>query len=97
MRKSVTGIITLVQEGRFTLVDEEGRTELFVLSYGAPVEAEDLQRLEHARIPVMVSYSDSKSLIAKVAHYVRPLTEAERRDHPVARAAEWQDLREPVQ
>ncbi len=71
----VAGVITLVQEGRFQLVDRDGRGRLFVLHRSAPLEPADLHWLQRAEIPVEVTYSDAVDLIAGIAHDVVPLHE----------------------
>lgn len=87
MANTVTGVITRVEQDRFTLVDDEAQAASFVLAQTAPVETGDLQWMQRMQIPVVVSFSDSGPPIAKVAHYVRPLTEAQRRERPLVQAA----------
>ena len=67
------GIITLVQEGRFQLVDRQGVRRLFVLAHDAPLEAADLQAWQSAGTPVRVEHEDAERLLAAVAHDVEPL------------------------
>ena len=71
-QKHATGVITLVQENRFKLADDEGRSELFVLAHDAPLEAQDLQFLQRSQPHVTVVYTDADDLIAGVAHDVLP-------------------------
>jgi hypothetical protein len=68
--RSVRGIVSAVQEERFRLVTDSGRVMLFVLSYKASAEPQDLPALAERAARVRVSYSDSLQLIADVAHCV---------------------------
>lgn len=72
-RKTASGIISLTQEHRFQLVDGEGNKFLFVLDHGSPVQGPDLERLEHARLPVKVTYADTGMLNSHVAYDVAEL------------------------
>jgi len=69
--KTVNGVITLVQEHRFQLMDDEGRHRLFILTHDARQEWSDLKRLEQDNCHVTVFYSDAGSLLASAAHEVR--------------------------
>ena len=71
--KSKTGIITVVQEGRFRLVGDDGVPKQFVLSHRAPLEPQDLPPLQRSQARVAVRYEDSARLIAGVAHDVEIL------------------------
>jgi hypothetical protein len=64
------GIITLVQEHRFRLVDDDGAHALFVLSHDAPLEWQDLERLQQAGKPVRISHEPAPGKIAAIAHDV---------------------------
>jgi hypothetical protein len=61
--RSVEGIVTIVQEGRFQLIDDNGVAHLFLLGYGAAVEPEQLPPLQHAQTRVRVSYRPAPDLI----------------------------------
>ena len=63
--RSMTGVVIIVQEGRFQLLDDEGVSHQFVLQYGASVEPEQLPSLLERRIHV--AYMDSDNLIGHVA------------------------------
>ena len=60
--KSVRGRITVAQELRFQLVDDQGRTLLFAISHAAPIEPQDLQRLARGATPVQVHYTETDTL-----------------------------------
>lgn len=64
---SARGIVTAVQEGRFLLVTDAGRTLRFVLSHRAAAEPQELPALQRRAARVRVDYSDGKHLIAGVA------------------------------
>lgn len=64
------GVITLVQEDRFRLVDEQGAHALFVLAHDAPLEWQDLERLQLAGTRVRVSHAPAPGKIAAIAHDV---------------------------
>jgi hypothetical protein len=68
--RSIRGFVTAVQEGRFSLVAEDGRVLRFVLSHKAGAEPQDLPQLQAAAARVHVEYSDSQHLIAAVAHRI---------------------------
>lgn len=69
--KTVNGIITLVQEHRFQLEEEDGRHRLFILAHDAAQQWRDLERLERDHIPVTVHYTDAGGLIACAAHDIQ--------------------------
>ena len=64
------GVITLVQEHRFRLVDDLGAHALFVLAHDAPLEWQDLERLQLAGRQVRVSHAPAPGKIAAIAHDV---------------------------
>jgi hypothetical protein len=66
----VSGIITVVQEGRFRLASDDGRSLLFTLAHGAPVEPQDLPALAGNR-RVEIEYSRPQGLKALTAHDLR--------------------------
>ena len=66
--KTMTGIITIVQEGRFKMEPEDGPPMLFVLAPSAPIEPQDLPGLQRAQALVTVRYKDADTLIAGVVH-----------------------------
>jgi hypothetical protein len=66
--KSVEGVITLTQEGRFALVTDRGCVMQFVLAHNASLEPQDLSRLRGARQRVRVDYTESSHLVGYLAH-----------------------------
>ena len=68
--RSVRGVITAVQEGRFRLVADDGRVLVFVLSHKSAAEPQDLQRLPHPATTVRVEYDDGSHLLAAIARRI---------------------------
>ena len=66
--KTMTGVITIVQEGRFKMEPEDGQPMLFVLAPSAPIEPQDLPGLQRSQARVTVRYEDAGTLIAGVVH-----------------------------
>jgi hypothetical protein len=63
--QSMSGVITIVQEGRFQLRDEDGVSHHFVLRHNAEVDPEQLPSLLNRR--VCVSFTDPNEVIGHVA------------------------------
>lgn len=64
------GTITIVQEGRFRLSSDDGRSLLFILDHGAALEPQDLPRLVSGpRVEVACSPAEGRR--ALVAHEIR--------------------------
>ena len=61
------GIVTLAQESRFQLIDDQGIAHLFVLSHGASAEPSQLGDLQHRQARVRVRYQEAPNMIANVA------------------------------
>jgi len=59
--RQLDGVVTIVQESRFQLVDDDGVAHHFLLGYGAAIEPEQLPSLLERRI--RVSYTDPDNLI----------------------------------
>jgi hypothetical protein len=59
--QQLDGVVTIVQESRFQLLDNDGVSHQFLLGYGAAVEPEQLPSLLERRI--RVAYTDPKDLI----------------------------------
>ena len=59
--RPVEGVVTIIQESRFQLLDDDGVAHHFVLAYNAAAEPEQLAPLLMRR--VRVSYSDPKGII----------------------------------
>jgi hypothetical protein len=62
---SMTGVVTIVQEGRFQLLDDDGVAHHFLLKWSAASEPEQLPDLLNQR--VRVSYTSSDDLIGHAA------------------------------
>ena len=61
---TMDGVITIVQEGRFQLVDTAGIAHHFVLSRHALAETEQLAPLARQQARVQVKYEQAEGLIA---------------------------------
>jgi hypothetical protein len=68
-----TGYVTVVQEGRFQLVGENGRTTLLILSHSAAIEPQDLPALQRSGMRVAVCSRSAPGKIARVAQVIRIL------------------------
>lgn len=66
----VRGIVTVIQEHRFRLEDEQGRGYLFTLGWESGTSIQDLATWSEQRIPVTVTYQGTPDLGA-VARRVR--------------------------
>jgi hypothetical protein len=64
----MTGVVTIVQEGRFQLLDDEGVSHHFLLKHSAAADPEQLPALLRRRI--CVSYTDPTNLIGHAAQQV---------------------------
>ena len=69
--RSVEGVITLVQEGRFAVVTDGGRVMHFLLAHDASLEPQDLPLLKQDRRRVRVDFTEPDRLVAHVAHTLR--------------------------
>ncbi len=65
--QSIDGVVTIVQEGRFQLLDDDGVGHLFLLGHGAAPEPEQLAPLQHNQSRVRVRYTDAEGLIGHQA------------------------------
>jgi hypothetical protein len=71
--QNAQGIVTVVQEGRFSLATPDGRSLRFALSSKAKPGALDLAALRDRMTPVRVGYKTDASRSDLVAHEVREL------------------------
>ena len=62
---SIEGVVTIVQEGRFLVVDNAGVSHHFILHHAAAADPEQLPRSVNRH--VRVSYKDPVGLIGHVA------------------------------
>lgn len=60
------GVVTIVQESRFQLLDDQGVSHHFLLGYSAAIEPEQLPSLLERRVRVV--YTDPGNLIGHRAH-----------------------------
>jgi hypothetical protein len=67
--RSMTGVLTLVQEERFQLLGN-GEHALFVLAHDAPLEGAELKALQAAGTAVTIDYDDVPGVLVHVAHRV---------------------------
>lgn len=67
---TASGVVTVVQEGRFQLALEEGGTRLFVLAHDAGIEPEQLTALQREHTRVVVTYRSAAPLIADEARAI---------------------------
>ncbi len=84
--QSIVGVVTIVQEGRFQLMDDSGVGHLFLLGYGAAVEPEQLPPLQRTQARVRVFYRRAPGLIGHRA--VRIMLRDTRASGTAALAAE---------
>ena len=59
----MTGVVTIVQEGRFQLTDDCGVSHLFLLSAMAALEPAQLRALQRDQARVCVQYTAAANLI----------------------------------
>ena len=62
---SISGVMTIVQEGRFQLLDPAGVSHHFILHHSAAADPEQLPQLLNRR--VHVSYENSGAVIGHLA------------------------------
>jgi hypothetical protein len=62
---SIAGIVTIVQEGRFQLLDAAGVSHHFILHHGAAADPEQLPLLVNRQVRVI--YKDPGGVIGHVA------------------------------
>lgn len=67
---SMSGVVTIVQEGRFQLTDDDGVAHLFLLSPDASAETAQLAPLQKAQARVTVRYTPAANLIGNLAHRI---------------------------
>lgn len=81
--QSIQGIVTIVQEGRFQLLDSGGVAHHFMLSHRASVEPEQLPGLQRDQAWVRVWYQNAPGVIGHVAARVDVLDVKPSMMHPV--------------
>ena len=68
--RSMTGTVTIVQESRFQMTDDDGVSHLFLLSPYAAAETEQLTALQHRQARISVRYKPAANLIGNVAQKI---------------------------
>jgi hypothetical protein len=68
--RSIQGVVTIVQESRFQLMDDEGVSHLCVLSNRTLAEPDQLEPLQRRQARVRVRYTEPRNAIGLVAHSV---------------------------
>ncbi len=69
--RELKGHIVVVQEERFRVVDELGRSFLFDLSHSSSIGNEDLLNLNAAKADLIIQYEGEPELETGVAHSIR--------------------------
>ena len=72
--KSMDGVVTIAQESRFQLTDENGVAHLFVLSHASLAEPDQLEPLQARQARVRVRYVEPRNIIGLVAKSVTELS-----------------------
>ncbi len=67
MTRSMNGTITIVQESRFQMTDDNGVSHLFILGHAASAEPQQLAALQARQAHVRVSYEPAPDLIGNIA------------------------------
>ncbi|GJE12442.1 MULTISPECIES: hypothetical protein [Methylobacterium] len=73
------GVVTIVQESRFQLTDDNGVSHLFLLDRNAAAEPAQLAPLQARQARVRVTYEPARNLIGLVARSVRLLPPSQAR------------------
>jgi hypothetical protein len=69
------GVVTIVQESRFQLTDDNGISHLFLLDRNAAAEPAQLAPLQARQARVRVTYEPARNLIGLVARSVTLLAQ----------------------
>jgi hypothetical protein len=72
-KRYVAGRITAIQEERFRLATNDGRSFLLTLDRKSPVQLPVMRLLQKSHIPVRVEYSGEPNTDSGIAHIVQPL------------------------
>jgi len=65
--REAEGVVTIVQESRFQLIDTNGVGHLFLLGHKAGAEPEQLAPLQHRQARVRIRYRPARNLIGNIA------------------------------
>ena len=60
---TMSGVVTIVQEGRFQMTDDAGVSHLFILGHSAAAEPQQLAALQARQARVRVHYKPAANLI----------------------------------
>ena len=71
-RKTLRGHLSILQDDRFRLIGETGRSFLFTLAHNASISDAELRRFYRLRVPVTVEYEGEPDMASGIAHSVRP-------------------------
>jgi len=71
--RTIDGVVTIVQESRFQLVDDGGVGHLLVLGHDSSTEPDQLESLAATQCRVRVRYTQSAEVIGLIAHDVATL------------------------
>ncbi|MDT7953111.1 MAG: hypothetical protein RQ966_16540 [Acetobacteraceae bacterium] len=64
------GVVTIVQESRFQLTDDNGVSHLFVLGHDSFAEPDQLTPLQRRQERVTVHFSEGRNIIGFIAHSI---------------------------
>lgn len=70
MTQTMSGVVTIVQESRFQMTDDDGVSHLFILGSSAAAETEHLAELQERQARVHVRYKPAVNLIGNTASAV---------------------------
>ena len=82
--QAIQGVVTIVQESRFQVVDADGVAHHFLLSRKASVEPEQLPILQREQTPVRVWCLSAPDIIGHVAARIDVLDRPRLRPQPAA-------------
>ena len=66
MTSTMHGTVTIVQEGRFQMTDDDGVSHLFILGPWAAAETMQLDALQSRQAKIRVRYKPARNLIGNV-------------------------------
>ena len=68
--QTIEGVVTIVQESRFQLMDADGVYHHFLLSHGAAIDPADLPPLQARQARVRVGFGKASNMIARTARRI---------------------------
>jgi len=69
----IRGVVTIAQESRFQLTDEEGVSHLFVLSPHMLPECDDLEPLQREQAKVRVTFESARNILGYLAQRIEQI------------------------